>query len=115
MNFVRPMLGRVLSILPRFAAAGGTGGSLAASTGVRFAVGAVSVVGLLLGPALAALAISREIKRVNQARRELQATRVRLQRESARSAAKTRALEKRAALASTSALQLETGVSQHRR
>ena len=115
MNFVRPMLGRVLSILPRFAAAGGTGGSLAASTGVRFAVGAVSVVGLLLGPALAGIAIAREVKRVNQARRELQATRVRLQRESARSAAKTRALEKRAASASTPARQLETGVSQHRR
>ena len=113
MNFARPIIGRVLSFLPRFAAAGGTGGSLAASTGIRFAVGAVSAVGLILGPALAGVAIAKEVKTVNRARRELQATRVHLQRESYRTAAHTRALERRAASASTPARQLEAGVAPH--
>ena len=115
MNFVRPLLGRVLSILPRFAAVGGTGGGLAASTGVRFAVGAVSVVGLILGPALAAVAITREIKRVNHAKRELKATKVRLQRELARSASRTRVLERQAESASSPQRQLEAGVAPYRR
>ena len=113
LNVVQPLAGRVLSFLPRFAAVGGTGGSLAASTGVRFAVGTVSAVGLVLGPALATVAIAKEVKTVNRARRELQATRVRLQRESARTAAQTRALERRAASASTPARQLEAGVAPH--
>ena len=39
MNVVRPMAVRLLTFLPRIAAVGGTGGSIAASTGLRFALG----------------------------------------------------------------------------
>ena len=62
---------RVAGFLPRFAAAGGGAtGSIAASTGVRFALGAISIVGLVVGPALTAWAVYRELRKVRRARQE---------------------------------------------
>ena len=62
---------RVVGFVPRFAAAGGGAtGSIAASTGVRFALGAVSLVGLVIGPALTAWAVYREVRKVRRARQE---------------------------------------------
>ena len=62
---------RVVGFVPRFAAAGGGAtGSIAAGTGVRFALGAISIVGLVIGPLLTAWAVYRELKKVRQARQE---------------------------------------------
>ena len=62
---------RAVGFAPRFAAAGGGAtGSIAASTGVRFALGAISIVGLVIGPALTAWAVYRELRKVRQARQE---------------------------------------------
>ena len=62
---------RVAGFAPRFAAAGGGAtGSIAASTGVRFALGAISIVGLVIGPLLTAWAVYRELRKVRRARQE---------------------------------------------
>ena len=62
---------RVAGFVPRFAAAGGGAtGSIAAGTGVRFALGAISIVGLVIGPALTAWAVYRELRKVRRARVE---------------------------------------------
>ncbi len=93
MNVARPVLARLLTFLPRFAALGGTGGSIAASTGLRFALGAFTVVGIVLGPVFAAWAIVKEIRNVRKARHELESTRVRRRAELTRYAAHTRQLQ----------------------
>ena len=79
-NVVRPVGMRLLTFAPRFASIGGTGGSIAASTGLRFALGAFTVVGIVVGPILAVWSIISEVKKVRKARRELEAKR--MQRES---------------------------------
>ena len=62
---------RAVGFAPRFAAAGGGAtGSIAASTGVRFALGAISIVGLIIGPALTAWAVYRELRKVRRACQE---------------------------------------------
>ena len=62
---------RVIGFAPRFAAAsGGATGSIAASTGVRFALGAISIVGLVIGPLLTAWAVYRELRKLRRARQE---------------------------------------------
>ena len=62
---------RVAGFAPRFAAAGGGAtGSIAAGTGVRFALGAISIIGLVIGPALTAWAVYRELRKVRRAREE---------------------------------------------
>ena len=62
---------RVVGFAPRFAAAGGGAtGSIAASTGVRFALSAISIVGLVIGPLLTAWAVYRELRKVRRARIE---------------------------------------------
>ena len=62
---------RVVGFVPRFAAAGGGAtGSIAAGTGVRFALGAISIVGLVIGPLLTAWAVYRELKKLRRARQE---------------------------------------------
>ena len=62
---------RVAGFAPRFAAAGGGAtGSIAAGTGVRFALGAISIIGLIIGPALTAWAVYRELRKVRRARHE---------------------------------------------
>ncbi len=92
---VRPVLGRVVTIVPRFAAVGGgAGGSVAASTGIRFAVGTFGVVGVVLGPALTARAIIIEIRRVQKAKRELEEARARFRDELAEYSVNTQELEK---------------------
>ena len=93
MNFMRPMIGRLLTLLPRIAAIGGTGGSIAASTGLRFALGAFTIVGIVLGPVFAVWSIVSEIRKVRKARRELEATRGQQQAELTRYAARTRQLQ----------------------
>ena len=71
----QPMVTRVVSLAPRLVAMGGgaasTGGSLAASTAVRAAIGAVSVVGWVIGPALAAWTVFSELRKIGHARRDL--------------------------------------------
>ena len=77
-SVARPVLARVVTIAPRFASVGGgAGGSVAASTGIRFAVGTFGVVGIVLGPALTARSIIIEIRRVQKAKRELEEARAR--------------------------------------
>ncbi len=93
MNFMRPMIGRLLTFLPRLASLGGTGGSIAASTGLRFALGAFTVVGIVLGPVFAAWAIVTEIRNVRKARRELESARIQRRAELTRYAAHTRQLQ----------------------
>ncbi len=97
MNILRPILMRLLTFLPRLAAFGGTGGSIAASTGLRFALGAFTIVGIVLGPVFAAWAIVSEIRNVRKAKRELETTRAERQAELARYAARTRQLQIRLA------------------
>ncbi len=93
MNILRPVIVRILTFLPRLAAFGGTGGSIAASTGLRFALGAFTIVGIVLGPIFAAWAIVSEIRNVRKARRELDTTRAQRQAELTRYAARTRQLQ----------------------
>ena len=93
MNVLRPMATRLLTFLPRFASVGGAGGSIAASTGLRFALGAFTIVGIVLGPILAAWSIVGEIRNVKKAQRELEATRARLQAELTGYSAHTRQLQ----------------------
>ncbi len=98
MNILRP----ILTFLPRLAAFGGTGGSIAASTGLRFALGAFTIVGIILGPVFAAWAIVSEIRNVRKARRELEATRAERQAELTRYATTTRQLQMQLAAAQDS-------------
>ena len=94
MNLASPVTGRLLTLVPRIASVGGgAGGSIAASTGIRFALGAVSVVGIVLGPALAAVSIIREIRTVRKAQRELESTRAQRESELSSFAARTRQLQ----------------------
>ncbi len=91
---VRPVLARVVTIAPRFASVGGgAGGSVAASTGIRFAVGILGVVGIVLGPALTARSIIIEIRRVQKAKRELEETRARFRDELAEYSLSTQNLQ----------------------
>ena len=97
LNVMRPIVARLLTLAPRFAAAGGAGGSILASTGLRFAVGAVSAVGILLGPLLALWSIFSEVRSVRRARRELETTRMQRDAELANYAERTRRLQRQAA------------------
>ncbi len=104
MNVLRPMGARLLTFLPRFASVGGAGGSIAASTGLRFALGAFTIVGIILGPLFAAWSIISEIRTVRKAKRELEATRSRLQAELTGYSAHTRQLKADLTAASTTTL-----------
>ena len=69
---VQPFVARTVTFMPRLATfGGGATGSIAASTGLRFALSAVSIVGLVIGPALAAWTVWSEYKKVKKARAEL--------------------------------------------
>ncbi len=74
LRLLSPITSRFLAFAPRaagFAATGGGAtGSIAASTGVRFALGAISIVGLVIGPVLTAWAVYRELRKVRTARVE---------------------------------------------
>ena len=74
LRLLSPISSRFLAFAPRvagFAAAGGGAtGSIAAGTGVRFALGAISIVGLVIGPLLTAWAVYRELRKVRRARQE---------------------------------------------
>ena len=97
MNVVRPVATKLLTFAPRFASLGGTGGSIAASTGLRFALGAFTVVGLVVGPLLAVWSIVSEVRKVRKARRELEATRIQREAELTEYADLTRKLQTRLA------------------
>ena len=97
LNVARPLSARLLTFAPRFASVGGAGGSIAASTGLRFALGAVTAVGIILGPALAVWSISSEIRSVRRARRELETTRLQREAELANYDARTRQLQRQVA------------------
>ena len=97
LNLLRPISARLLTFLPRLAVFGGTGGSIAASTGLRFALGAFNIFGIVLGPAFAAWAITQEIRNVRKAHRELETTRTERQDELYRYTARTRQLERQLA------------------
>ena len=96
LNVIRPVGARLLTFAPRLASAGGAGGSIVASTGLRFAVGAVSVIGIILGPILALWSISTEVRNVRRARRELETTRLQREAELANYAESTRRLQRQA-------------------
>ncbi len=101
MNMVRPVVAKLLTLAPRFAFMGGTGGSIAASTSLRFALGAFTVVGIVVGPILAVWSIISEIRKVRKARRELEATRVQREAELTEYAALTRQLQRQLAAAAS--------------
>ena len=111
MNVAQPVAARILTFAPRLAATGAASSSIVASTALRFALSAVSVVGLVLGPALAALSIFREVQKVRKARRELDATRIQLQEELAQYAAQTHQLEQQAATMPTPETAIQTPVA----
>lgn len=75
MRVAQPLGSRAATFAPRLVTFGGgaasTGGSLAASTAVRAVVGAVSVVGWVIGPALAAWTVFSEARKIRKARQEL--------------------------------------------
>ena len=99
LNILRPIATRVLTFAPRIAVVGGTGGSIAASTGLRFALGAFTIVGIVLGPLFAAWSIISEIRNVRRAQAELETTRIQQQAELTRYAARTRQLQSQLAAA----------------
>ena len=75
MRVAQPLGSRAATFAPRLVTFGGgaasTGGSLAASTAVRAVVGAVSVVGWVIGPALAAWTVFSEARKIGKARQDL--------------------------------------------
>jgi hypothetical protein len=75
LRVVQPFGSRLVTIAPRFVTLGGgaasTVGSIAASTAVRTIIASVSVVGIVIGPAVAAWTIASEVRKIKQARREL--------------------------------------------
>ncbi|MYC29070.1 MAG: hypothetical protein F4X65_03140 [Chloroflexi bacterium] len=75
MRVAQPLGSRAATFAPRLITFGGgaasTGGSLAASTAVRAVIGAVSVVGWVIGPALAAWTVFSEARKIGKARQEL--------------------------------------------
>lgn len=72
LRVVQPIGARAVGFMPKFASVGGGAtGSIAASTGLRFALSAVSIVGLVIGPALAAWTVWSEYRKVKEARAEL--------------------------------------------
>ena len=87
---------RALGFAPRFAAAGGGAtGSIAASTGVRFALGAISIVGLVIGPLLTAWSVYRELRKLRRAREEFSESIVRFASDLAAMTDRTAELEER--------------------
>ena len=74
-RLIQPVGSRALTVAPRLVALGGgaasTGGSVAAATTVRAVVGTISVVGWVIGPALAAWTVTSEARKINKARRDL--------------------------------------------
>ena len=76
MRVVQPISARLFTFAPRFLAFGGsgaaaTGGSIASSTAVRFAISSFSIIGILLGPAIASWTIFSEMRKVRRARLDL--------------------------------------------
>lgn len=75
MRVAQPLGSRAATFAPRLITFGGgaasTGGSLAASTAVRAVIGAVSVVGWVIGPALAAWTVFSEARKIGKARQDL--------------------------------------------
>lgn len=74
-RIIQPVGSRAVTIAPRLVTLGGgaasTGGSLAAGTAVRAVIGAVSVVGWVVGPALAGWTVFSELRKIRKARRDL--------------------------------------------
>ena len=72
LRVVQPIGARAMTVMPKFAGLGsGATGSIAASTGLRFALSAFSIVGIAIGPALAAWTVWSEYQKVKKARVEL--------------------------------------------
>lgn len=92
-----PQTGRAAAVAPRLATTGGgaAGGSLGAGGGLlaRLAVTGIAVIGYLIGPALAALSIYLDLRKVRRARRELAAASAAMDKYEAEAAAVTAALE----------------------
>ena len=61
---------RVAGFAPRFAAAGGGATALSPPAQEYVCLGAISIVGLVIGPLLTAWAVYRELRKVRQARQE---------------------------------------------
>ena len=74
-RLIQPVGTRLVTIAPRFVTLGGgaasTGGSLAASTAARTVIASFSVIGIVIGPAVAVWTIASEVRKIKQARREL--------------------------------------------
>ncbi len=103
LSVLRPWIARILTFAPRLAGlGGGAGGSIAASTGLRFALGAFNIIGIIIGPVLAAWAIYQEIRNVRKAHSELESTRIERKEELYRYTARTRQLERQLAATNSS-------------
>ena len=74
-RLIQPVGSRLVTIAPRFVSLGGgaasTGGSLAASTAARTVIASFTVIGIVIGPAVAVWTIASEVRKIKQARREL--------------------------------------------
>ena len=82
MRFVQPIAARTTTFMPNFASAGGgVAGPIAVSAGLRFLLTSVSIVGIVVGPALAAWTVWSEYRKVKEARAELADALVRFQTE----------------------------------
>ena len=98
MRVAQPLGSRAAAVAPRLVTLGGggaasTGGALAASTAVRAVIGAVSVVGWVVGPALAGWTVFSELRKIRRARRDLNALLSQQYRELAAFRARSRRLE----------------------
>ena len=74
-RLIQPVGSRLVTIAPRFLTLGGgaasTGGSLAASSAARIAISGFTVVGIVIGPAVAAWSVTSEVRKIRKARRDL--------------------------------------------
>ena len=98
-RIAQPLGSRAVSLAPRLVTVGGgaasTGGSLAASTAARAVIGTVSVVGWVIGPALAAWTVVSELRKISRARRDLRILRAQEDMELAGFRVRNRRLEAR--------------------
>ena len=92
-----PQTGRAATVVPRLTttAGGAAGAEAAAGAGIlaRLAVTGIAVIGYLIGPALAAVSIYLDLRKVRRARRELAAASAQMDKYEAEAAAVTAALE----------------------
>ena len=99
LRLIEPFAARTAVLAPRLAMLGGGGatttGSIFASTAARFALSGIAIVGIVLGPTLAAWTVFSELRKVRKAKLELHTLLAEQEAELTATTARNRELEAR--------------------